>query len=183
MSQQEFFQQPEQRKRRDQEAESASTYYRKSGNVPKEEHPSTFEDSVPPYVYRAQDTRNSSEQEQQARPPFSDNSAGHSSQRFSTWYQRPYRARRGAAQRPGYWQNMLVRWAMIILLIFVLLHILPFLISVLLVIAGVLAVALLLPIFIIFGMVAAVAIIALIALRMLGIPVPWGWLRARLFRR
>jgi Flp pilus assembly protein TadB len=170
MSQQEFFQQPEKRNRRNQRAESAS-YYQKAGDRPKEEHPSTFEDAVPPYAYMARNTRRSSTQEEQAR------------QHAYSQYQQPYRMRRGGQQGHRYWQNMFVRWAIIILLIVVLIHMLPFLVSVLLVILGVLAVALLLPIFIIFGMIAAFAVITLIVLKMLGIPIRWSWIRARIFGR
>ncbi|MBA2678012.1 MAG: hypothetical protein H0U76_06415 [Ktedonobacteraceae bacterium] len=40
---------------------------RKAGSVPKSEHPSTYEEEemVPPYVYRAQDTAEQSDQKQQ----------------------------------------------------------------------------------------------------------------------
>ena len=61
MSQQEFSPESQGYNRQEQSGEEpASTYYRKSENGLKEEHPSTFEDVVPPYVYRAQDGRNSS---------------------------------------------------------------------------------------------------------------------------
>jgi Flp pilus assembly protein TadB len=185
MSQQEFFQQPERRRRQKQNSEAASSYYRKPGSAPKEEHPSTFEDAVPPYAYRAQDTRHSSSQTaqdmqaRQQRP--ADGATSGRGYRPGTQYQMYRRAWQGP-RRQQRWQNILVRWAIIILLIFVLMHVLPFLVSVLLVILGVLAVALLLPIFIIFGVIATVVIITLIALKMLGIPIRWSWLRSRLLR-
>jgi hypothetical protein len=178
MSQQEFYQEPEKRSRRIRER---GAYYRRSGEVPKEEHPSTFddvvEDAAPPYAYRAQDDRRSSSQARlherlAAGPP--------PEQRYGPWYrQRSRLYQRTTNSSP--WQNPLVRWAVIILGIFVLLHILPFLVSMLLVILGVLAVALLLPIFIIGGILAALAILTLIVLRMLGIPIRWNRFHARRF--
>lgn len=178
MSQQEFYQEPERRSRQHWGREA---YHRKSGEVPKEEHPSTFDDAVedaaPPYAYRAQNDRRSSSQagsreHSMAGPP--------PEQRYGPWYQQRSRLyQRTAYSSP--WQNPLIRWSAIILGIFVLLHILPFLVSMLLVILGVLAVALLLPIFIIGGILAALAILALIVLRMLGIPIRWNRFHARRF--
>jgi hypothetical protein len=149
--------------------------------VPKEEHPSTFddvvEDATPQYAYRAQDNRRSSSQARSqgrfaAGPP--------PEQRYGPWYQQRSRLyQRTAYSSP--WQNPLIRWSTIILGVVVLLHVLPFLVSMLLVILGVLAVALLLPIFIIGGILAALVVLTLIVLKMLGIPIRWNRFRSRRF--
>jgi hypothetical protein len=177
MSQQEFYQEPEKRSRRNKEKEA---YYRKSGEVPKEEHPSTFDDVVeeaPSYAYRAQDDRRSSSQ---ARPRERFAAGPPPEQRYGPWYRQQSRLHQRAAYTSP-WQNPVIRWSAIILGIMMLLHILPFLVSMVLVLLGVLAVALLLPIFIIGGMLAALAVITLLVLRMLGIPIRWKRFRARRF--
>ena len=64
MSQQEFSPESKGDNRQEQSGEeAASAYYQKAERGLKEEHPSTFEDAVPPYAYRAQDSRNSSYQQ------------------------------------------------------------------------------------------------------------------------
>lgn len=178
MSQQEFYQEPERRGRQQRGREK---YYRKSGEVPKEEHPSTFddvvEDAAPPYAYRAQDDRSTSSQ---ARSRERSASGPPPEQRYGPWYQQRSRLyQRTAYSSP--WQNPLIRWSTIILGIIVLLHVLPFLVSMLLVILGVLAVALLLPIFIAGGILAALVVFTLIVLKMLGIPIRWNRFRSRRF--
>ncbi len=71
MSQQEFQSQAEESKQSSAEEEVYArprSNKRKVGAVPKSEHPSTYEseETIPPYVYRAQDTREQPEQKQQA---------------------------------------------------------------------------------------------------------------------
>ncbi len=148
--------------------------------MPKEEHPSTFDDVVeeaPSYAYRAQDDRRSSSQ---ARPRERFAAGPPPEQRYGPWYRQQARLHQRATYASP-WQNPVIRWSTIILGIMMLLHILPFLVSMVLVILGVLAVALLLPIFIIGGVLAALAVITLIVLRMLGIPIRWKRFRARRF--
>jgi hypothetical protein len=194
MDQQEFVPESQGHSRPDQDEEQASTYYRKSGNGPKEEHPSTFEDTVPPYVYRAQNSRHSSSQEEtqtrQTRQSLTDDAASGRGNRSNTWnqqqqarmHQRMRGARPGSDSKSRYWKNPIVRWAILILFVLALLHILPFVAMVILSVLGVLAVALLLPIFILLGLVAAVVIMVLVVLALLGVPIT-SRRRSRYFHR
>jgi hypothetical protein len=208
MNQQELGPESKGRGRQSQDGERASTYDRKTGNRPKEEHPSTFEDTVPPYVYRAQDSRQSSSQaETQTQQRRTHDSTSSRANRSYTDYQqqqqqqqqprvyqrvRETRPRRGSGMvgaglspaptipDPHRGKNPIIRWVIIILLALALFHILPFIGVVILSALGILAVALLLPIFILLGLVAAVVIVVLIVLSMLGVPIRR---RSRYFHR
>jgi Flp pilus assembly protein TadB len=193
MNQQEFASESDGHRWQDQDkAKQASRYYRKRDNGLKEEHPSTFEDTVPPYVYRAQDSLNaSSSEETQARQRLSNTAtsdrdhrshARNQQQQQTRVHQRMKSTRPGSGQRTSPWQNPILRWAILILLVFALIHILPFVVMVVLSILGVLAVALLLPFFIVLGLVAAVVIVVLVVLAMLGIPIS-SRRRSRYFHR
>src|SRR5690348_1042714 len=105
MNQQEFMPEP-QRGRQQQEERSAQSYeaesysqpgYSQSGysqlynarrtsDMPKHEQAASFEDVVPPYSYRAQDTaQRSQERMGRARTGYTDGTAGASSRMQSQW--------------------------------------------------------------------------------------------------
>jgi len=183
MDQQEFVPESQEQRRQKQDGKQTSTYYQKTGNGPKEEHPSTFEDTVPPYVYRAQDSRHSSSQQAETRTNQRRTDAaapGRGSRSSTRQQQQSHTYQRMRGTRPQYWWKPIVRWALLILLVIILIRILPFIVVLILSVLGILAVALLLPIFILLGLVAAVVIIALIVLSMLGIPIRH---RSRYFHR
>lgn len=176
MNQQEFAPESKGHGQQSQDRERASTYYREASNRPKEEHPSTFEDTVPPYVYRAQDSYQSpSPRETQTRQRRKNDSTSGRANRFYSSNQqqqqqpRVYQRMRG--NRPQRGKNAVIHWVLIILFTLALLHILPFIGVVILSALGILAVALLLPIFILLGLIAAVVIVVLIVLAMLGVPI------------
>jgi len=178
MDQQEFVPESQAQGRQKQDGEQTSAYYQKTGNGLKEEHPSTFEDTVPPYAYRAQDSRHSSAQQAETRTDAA--TSGRGSRSSTRRQQQSHTYWRMRETRPQYWWKPILRWALLILLVIILIRILPFIIVLILSVLGVLAVALLLPIFILLGLVAAVVIIALIVLSMLGIPIRR---RSRYFHR
>src|ERR1700737_3472937 len=85
MSQQEFLP-PEQEPLKQDASEEIDVrpYYwstsPKSGNLPKNEHPSTFEDSIPPYSYAAQDALPPPQEQQQEQEKATYYSSGQGKQ-------------------------------------------------------------------------------------------------------
>jgi len=195
MSQQEFVPEPQdQQYRQDQQGQDAQSqdneevyaepYYwstqRKSSNIPKEEHPSTYEESIPPYSYRAQDSATYKKQadnivdadpgpqqrqeRQSQKQQFSSggNTSGtreRSYRQYNMRWQVPPWAR-PQPRKPG---NLLWRVLMIVVLGVILIKILPFLVGLALAIIGIAAFIILLPLLIIIGLVLAIAVAAGIA--------------------
>lgn len=208
MSQQEF-QQP------NDENADAQAYYRppkqktntmgqmgNTGNMPKNEHPSTFEESIPPYSYKAQDgPERSSAPHEQLR------STGEQSYQKQQ-QQQQYYSPDGDAFEQGYqpyasmqqqfvppWarpqRNAMKPWRWVVLVVLGVLLIKPVLILAGIAIAGIgflLGAALLvvlLPIIIIFSLLAVFSVMALIVMSVLGVPIRPGrwWGQWRGYRR
>lgn len=177
MSQQQQMPEPQDQRESDVtgQAREARYYARRSSkqaNEPKEEHPATFEEEVPPYSYPAQDrvtyTREESQQEERQSTGF----AGHSSkqdQSHSIPYSRiqqpfPVIRVRGSAGRKFFTILGLI------LLGILLIKVIPLLLVLVVGIIGVSLLVILLPVLIILGIVVGLAILALIVMAMLGIP-------------
>src|SRR5947207_6272259 len=162
----------------------------KTSEMPKNDHPATFEQSIPPYAYPAQDgvnaraQRSEGEQQTASRQQARQSQSMHGNQRFSPdgdaleHGYRPYRQynynggrgvplwarpQRGIGNKP-------VRWLVLIFLGNALFHALPAIAVVVLTLFGMLALAIFLPFIIVFAIVAALAVLALIVLKVLGIP-------------
>lgn len=183
MSQQEFAPEPQkQRDRLDQGAEYqrddeiyARPYTQStSSSMPKEDHPSTYEASIPPYSYRAQENttynqradrvvdekpptqRARREQQQQERFSSRENASGtqtnaYSRYRYNANWQVPPWAR-PQPQRPG---RMVWRILAIVILCVILVKLLPIFIALALAIIGVIGIMLLtvlLPILIVLAL-------------------------------
>ncbi len=168
----------------------------KTSEMPKNDHPATFEQSIPPYAYPAQDGVNARAQWSEGEPQATNRQQARQTQRGNQRFSpdgdalehgyRPYRQynyngghgvplwarpRRGIGSKP-------VRLLVLILLGAALFHALPAIIAVVLTLLGVIALAIFLPFIIIFAAVAALAVLALIVLKALGIPLGrkrWGW--------
>ena len=170
----------------------------KTGAMPKNEHPSTFEKSIPPYSYQAQDTQaQQREQEPGTRSTRSDK-LGQGPQRkqglspdgdafeqgyrpFPTgqkWQQVPWWA------RPQQNNRGVLRW--IILIGLAILFAKPLIVAIG-IILGLAAFAVLLPIVIVLVLVGVFSVMALIALSALGVPIRprkmWGQWRTYRRRR
>ncbi len=184
MSQQEFM--PQGKQDQDEQSLDAEQFYaqplpgrRKTREMPKNDHPSTFDQSIPPYTYRAQDTAQSAhqpetktrtaQQEQQARRrDFSPDGDA-----FETGY-RPYRHSNWRQQvprwaRPQHNKFSLPKWIIFLVLAFVLLPAIPALIHALLILFGILAFIVLLPFIVIFALI--IAFVVLLALVLVGVPI------------
>ena len=176
----------------------------KTREMPKNDHPTTFEQSIPPYAYPAQDGVRAREQspaskqqrayEQHARQTHN----MRANQRFSPdgdafeHGYRPYKQynNNGGNGMPGWARpqrgigSKPVRLLVLILLGVALFHALPAIAAVVLTLLGVIALAIFLPFIIIFAAMAAFAVLALIVLKALGVPLGrtrffyrkrWGW--------
>src|SRR5689334_969798 len=120
MSQQQLVPEPPQ----DQDVSGQSYRYkaaRRSGNMPKEDHPATFEETVPPYSYPAQDRvtykRENGRQESHARQ----HQRQHTGDAFETG-NRPYQQYRYRQvppwARPQRHQRMYIwRWLIVAILV------------------------------------------------------------------
>ena len=69
MNQQEFFSGEQNQQPRESEIQAQPYYWStrpkaKTGDIPKNEHPSTYEESIPPYSYRAQESASSSSRQE-----------------------------------------------------------------------------------------------------------------------
>ena len=204
MSQQEFVPEPQGQSEQSSEHEEIYTqpYYwstkPKSGGILKDEHPSTFEESIPPYSYPAQDSTRYRQQrdnvvdsepaqKQRQRQQFSpDGDAFEQGYRpytqYNRWQQVP-----PWAQPQRHQGRHVLRWIVLIVLGLALLK--PLLVLVGILLAGVIGIALfaiLLPILIALMIAIIVAMIALVVMTALGIPIgrgrrrwggPRGWRR------
>jgi hypothetical protein len=175
----------------------------KTREMPKNDHPTTFEQSIPPHAYPAQDgvrAREQSPESQQQRTHGQHARQMHNmrgNQRFSPdgdaleHGYRPYKQYNNGGNGVSGWARPQrgfggkpVRLLVLILLGVALFHALPAIAAVVLTLLGVIALAIFLPFIIIFAAVAAFAVLALIVLKALGVPLGrrrffyrkrWGW--------
>lgn len=175
----------------------------KSKAVPKEEPPSTFEESLPPYAYQAQDSQPSASSErpqntaeqahrdqrrQQSRQRFSPDGDAleHGYRPYSQYNSRSENYR--AYQRPPWLRpqrttmRAVLRWVVIVIVALALIKFIPLLIIGIVALVGIAALAILLPILILLGIVVGFLIIAGLILLALGFPIGPPWLR-RLIQR
>ncbi len=149
MSQQEFQSQEYNKQSQSEEKGYAQprTQKKRTGAMPKYEHPSTYDEGIPPYSYQAQDTARA-QQEQQARQETRETRESRTRQqgfspdgdRFETGY-RPYQ---------NMWQRQAPSWARsqvrarglgrTIFLVIIALLLLPIMLKVLLLLLGILAI-------------------------------------------
>ena len=169
MSQQEFFSGSQGKNERELNHEEDAELYEqpykakpsKTRDMPKSEHPSTYEDSIPPYSYRAQDKV--SYMQQPAYPE----------RRVQT---RQQRQQVPAWARPQHNAWPILRWIVFILLGLVLIKSLPLIIVIVVALIGVAAFAILLPFLILLGILLALAAMVLLVLAVLGVPLsPRRW--------
>ncbi|QBD80325.1 hypothetical protein EPA93_31885 [Ktedonosporobacter rubrisoli] len=183
MSQQEFVPEPqnqdEQILENGQKNEYKSYYWSTtphSGNIPKDEHPSTFEASLPAYSYPAQDTRQGLRREAeyaegQAREYRTETRSYQGQRRFQAQVPSWARPQRHAGKP-------IMRILGIVLLAIVLIKAIPIMLALAAALIGALAFVLLLPIIILLAILIPFAIIAIVILSALGISLG-GLLRPR----
>jgi hypothetical protein len=208
MSRQELMPEPPENSKQD--VDNDNSYSRRYGYrasrqkrkaVPKEEPPSTFEESLPPYAYQAQDNEpsfrqsqdtaaqaNRDQRRQQGRQRFSpDGDALEHGYRPYTQYNNRGEASR-SYQRPPWLRpqrNMrtILRWIVIIIVALALIKFIPLLIIGILALIGIVAFAILLPILILVVIVVACLVVAALILMALGVPIGPPWLRRLVNRR
>jgi hypothetical protein len=163
---------------------------RRDSDLLKEEHPSTFESSIPPYSYQAQDEATYT----QRRAPVERAERARRRQQFSPdgdafeYGYCPYRQYTQAQQVPPWARPQrhrsrgIVFWIVLIALALVLVKALPLLIALIVGVIGLVAFAILLPVFIILIVLALLAIIAMVVLIPLGVPL-FSWFFSRSYRR
>ena len=150
------------------------------GDEPKDEHPSTFEGSIPPYSYQAQEHESAQQSERvvDAESPAREQSQQRSQRQYQAYWQVPSWAR--PQQHQG---NKVLRWIVLIILAVVLIK--PIIVLVTIIVGaiglavGVALLAILLPIFILLAILLAFVAMALIFLAMLGVPIRRGRFRMR----
>lgn len=169
----------------------------KTTEMPKNDHPTTFEQSIPPYAYPAQDNVRAREQREQQQASARQGPAMRADQHFSPdgdameHGYRPFNRYNNSgyhaptwARPPRRFGSKPVRLLVLILLGVALLHAAPAIIAVMFAFVGVLALAIILPFVIIFAAVIAFAVLVLIVLKSLGVPLGrtrmfyrkrWGW--------
>ncbi len=165
--------------------------YSRSGasDAPKDEHPSTFEDSIPPYSYQAQSSAFNDQQasvEGVGREGPRPQDGGGSEQRYrpSSYNQYNPQWQVPSWARPQRHKgNKVMRWIVLIVLALLLIKPIVFLATIALgalaLILGAVVLALLLPILILLGILLAFAVMTLIVIRMLGIPIRPSHFRLR----
>ncbi len=193
MSQQEFVPQSQGKSEQylEEEEENYGQTYRveksKTSDMPKSEHPSTYEDSVPPYSYRAQDsvadTQSPIQRERPASRQRQQQQFSPDGDAFESSYQ-PYRSQQQQQvppwARPQRNNKPILRWVVLILLGLALIKfILPIIAFVGIVLVG----GILLLLTIVLGILVALVIPVLIILGMLGVPWRLWWFRGNSFRR
>ncbi|HEU5229277.1 MAG TPA: hypothetical protein VFU49_15780 [Ktedonobacteraceae bacterium] len=153
----------------------------RTGDGPKDEHPATFEDSIPPYSYQAQEYDSAQQSEQASRPNSAERERpqpNRSNTQYSAYWQVPSWAR--PQQQKG---NKVLRWVILIILAVVLIKPIIVVITIMLgavgLVIGVALLAILLPILIILAILLAFVVMALIFLAMLGMPIRRGRFRVR----
>ena len=159
-----------------------------SNDGPKDEHPSTFEDSIPPYSYQAQSSTFNDQQasvEGVGREGPRPQDGGGSEQRYRPSYNQynPQWQVPSWARPQRHKGNKVVRWIVLIVLALLLIKPIVFLATIVLgalaLILGAVVLALLLPILILLGILLTFAVMTLIVIRMLGIPIRPSHFRLR----
>lgn len=186
MSQQEFVPQNQgQHAQSHDDEEIYTSYYRpnrrKDKALPKSEHPSTFEDSIPPYSYRAQDeaapsseeprfaSKSTYNREQPSRRHFSPDGDA-----FETGYQ-PYRQPQMQFQvppwaRPPRHKMHIGRLIVLIVSMLLIAKMIPLLIGLILTLVVVAGIFVLIPVFVALAIL--IPVLVMIALVVLGIGGP-----------
>ncbi|MBO0796230.1 MAG: hypothetical protein J2P36_35505 [Ktedonobacteraceae bacterium] len=156
-----------------QEEQPAQSYYRsarKKKDELKEEHPATFEDSIPPYSYQAQDRVTYTRERVTERGPGRASASASSTDgqtRFKRQQQQQWEVPSWARPQPQNGKRVL-RWAIAIaLIILVIKFVLPLIIGIIIALIAATAFLLLIPLLIVFALV--IAAVVLIALALLGI--------------
>lgn len=151
------------------------------GAGPKDEHPSTFEDSIPPYSYQEQENGPSQQSERVVNadsPEREQAQRDRSRTQYQAYWQVPSWARPQRHQG-----NKVLRWLVLAILAVVLIKPIIVLVTIILgaigLAVGVALFAILLPIFILLVILLAFVVIALIFLAILGIPIRRGRFRMR----
>lgn len=154
------------------------------GDGPKDEHPSTFEDSIPPYSYQAQEhdsARRSERVVDAASPEREQEQRDHPRTHYQAHWQVPSWAR--PQQHQG---KKMLRWLVLAILAVVLIKPIIVLVAIILgaigLAVGVALFAILLPIFILLVILLSFVAMALIFLAMLGVPIRRGRFRSRSWR-
>jgi hypothetical protein len=131
MSQQEFIPESRHQHGATQNSEEASTAQqynrRRQSDMPKQDHPSSYDDTVPPYGYQAQDKAKSTQQQAQ-EPRFREGSQ----QQWQWQYVPPW-------ARPQQHTGNPTRWIKILLITLLILVAIPLLIKLLLILFAVFA--------------------------------------------
>jgi hypothetical protein len=149
----------------------------KTGDITKNEHPSAYEEELPPYSYPAQDRRSASKESEGSgsRNTHRENTQ----QRFSAdgdameHGYRPWQASSWAQARR---RPRIVRWVMAVLLIVLMIKLIPLVATIVLTLLGIGLFLVVLPILIVLAFVAVFGGLVLFILHRMGIPV------GRLFR-
>lgn len=151
------------------------------GDGPKDEHPSTFENSIPPYSYQAQEHGSDRQSERVVDAGGSGREQAQqdrSQRQYQGSWQVPSWAR---PQRQG--GNKVLRWLVLLILAMVLIKPIIVLVTIILgaigIALGVALFAILLPIFILLVILLAFVAMALIFLAILGVPIRRGRFRMR----
>jgi len=164
MSQQEFVPQSQQGSQAGRNDNIHTLYYwptkSKTGAMPKTDHPSSYEEPIPPYNYQAQDRG----YEQGATRSYN-------SMQQPQWQQVPPWA------RPQRQNKGVLRWIVLIVLGLLLIKPLLILATIILAGTGIVLLIVLLPILLSFGILLALAVTVLIVLAALGMPLRFGRLR------
>lgn len=172
MSQQEFV--PEFQKNQEQEKRTPGNtlFGRKpsfrpgkarTDGVPKNDHPSTFDESIPPHSYRARESVSSSQRQvhdkERSRKPARMTSRWRSYTYYTGRKQMPrWDVRSMKISKKSIWS-----WIITALLIFVLIKALPIIIGVVTALLGILALIILIPIIVVLALLIAVAVMAILA--------------------
>ncbi|HEY4383480.1 MAG TPA: DUF308 domain-containing protein [Ktedonobacteraceae bacterium] len=186
MSQQEFFP-PPQSSQADELSDAEVSIQRprswsnqdKTGDITKSEHPSVYEEELPPYSYPAQDHRSVSKEREESTSRFADKQDTHhqrTQQHFSPdgdameYGYRPRQVPPWARPQPQRKRHIL-SWVMLIVLIILLIKMLPFLATIIFALLGIGLFLVFLPILIVLVFVAIFAGLVLFLLSRMGIPV------------
>ncbi|MBV8694006.1 MAG: hypothetical protein JO125_15840 [Chloroflexi bacterium] len=142
-----------------------------AGKMPKTDHPLSYEETIPPYSYQAQDrAEHIYTQQEEVRQDIPQYGSRPYNMQPPQWQQVPPWA------RPQRNKKGMLRWIVLIVLGLLLIKPLLILVGILLASVGIVLFVVLLPILIIFGILLAIAVTILIVLAVLGMPLHFGWL-------
>ncbi len=183
MSQQAMFPESQEPHSQDDEIAEAQPYYwstqpkgRTSGNMPKNEHPSTFEATIPPHAYHAQEPRQEPRQEQ-VRATSQRQYLSPDGDAFEQGY-RPYQqpAQVPPWARPQTNNRGMWRWFPILIIGFMLLPMLLHLVAGLFVLAGAVILIFVAPVILLAVVIGGIALLRLLLFRGVRIPMRRrGW--------